>query len=175
MAGTFSAASFRILGTAATPHNLFTIENTDATVEVRIRDLMVQLDATAALTAVMPLVKLSRATAVPTGGTTITKAQFDTANASDAQVVVRAANASDGGGATAITATAGTTIWQEYQMRLHTAVGQVLSSPSRVPTLLVKDLVLRQNEALLVQVVASAGSSNPATNHWSACVTWDET
>lgn len=175
MAGTFSAASFRILGTAATPHNLFTIENTDATVEVRIRDLMIQLDATAVLTAVMPLVKLSRATAVPTGGTTITKAQFDTANASDAQVVVRAANASDGGAATAITATAGTTIWQEYQMRMHTVVGQVLSPPSRVPTILVKDLVLRQNEALLVQVVASAGTSNPATNHWSVCVTWDET
>lgn len=175
MAGTFSAASFRILGTAATPHNLFTIENTDATVQVRIRDLMIQLDATAVLTAVMPLAKVSRATGVPSGGTTITKAQFDTANASDAQVVIRAANASDGGAATAITATAGTTIWQEYQTRLHTAVGQVLSPPSRMPTLLVKDLVLRQNEAILVQVVAAAGTSNPATNHWSVCVTWDET
>ncbi len=38
MAGTFSAASFRILGTAATPHNLFTIENTDATVAI-LREL----------------------------------------------------------------------------------------------------------------------------------------
>lgn len=175
MAGTFSAASFRILGTAATPHNLFTIENTDATIEVRIRDLMIQLDATAVLTAVMPLVIVSRATAVPTGGTTLSKAQFDTANASDAQIVVRGANASDGGGASAITATAGTRIWQEYQMRMHTVVGQVLSPPSRMPTILTKDLVLRQNEALLVQVVAAAGTSNPATNHWSVCVTWDET
>lgn len=175
MAGTFSAASFRILGTAATPHNLFTIENTDATVEVRIRDLMIQLDATAVLTAVMPLVKVSRATGVPTGGTTLSKAQFDTANASDAQVVVRGANASDGGVATAITATAGTAIWQEFQMRMHTVVGQVLSPPSRMQTILTKDLVLRQNEALLVQVVAAAGTSNPATNHWSVCVTWDET
>lgn len=175
MAGTFSAASFRILGTAATPHNLLTIENTDATVVVTVRDIMIQLDATAVLTAVMPLVKLSRATGVPTGGTTLSKAQFDTSNASDAQIVVRGANASDGGVATAITATAGTTIWQEYQMRLHTAVGQVLSPPSRMQTILTKDLVLRQNEALLVQVVASAGTSNPATNHWSVCVTWDET
>lgn len=174
MAGTFSAASFRILGTAATPHNLLTIENTDATVVVTIRDIMVQLDATAVLTAVMPLVKVSRATAVPTGGTTLTKAQFDTNNASDAQIIVRGANASDGGAATAITATASAALWQEYQMRLHTAVGQVLSPPSRMPTLLDKSLVLRQNEALLVQVVASAGTSNPATNHWSVCVTWDE-
>ena len=174
MAGTFSAASFRILGTAATPHNLLTIENTDATVVVTIRDIMVQLDATAVLTAVMPLVKVSRATAVPTGGTTLTKAQFDTNNASDAQIIVRGATASDGGVATAITATASAALWQEYQMRLHTAVGQVLSPPSRMPTLLDKSLVLRQNEALLVQVVASAGTSNPATNHWSVCVTWDE-
>lgn len=175
MAGTFSAASFRILGSAATPHNLLTIENTDATVVVTIRDIMVQLDATAVLTAVMPLVKVSRATAVPTGGTTLTKAQFDTGNTSDAQIVVRAANASDGGVATAITATASAALWQEYQMRMHTVVGQVLSPPSRMPTLLDKSLELRQNEALLVQVVASAGTSNPATNHWSVCVTWDET
>lgn len=175
MAGTFSAASFRILGTAATPHNLLTIENTDATVQVRIRDISIQLDATAVLTAVMPLTKVSRATGVPSGGTTLSKAQFDTANASDAQVVVRGANASDGGAATAITATAGTTLWQEYQMRMHTVVGQVLSPPSRMPTVLVKDLVLRQNEAILVQVVASAGTSNPATNHWQVTVTWDET
>lgn len=175
MAGTFSAASFRTLGTAATPHNLLTIENTDATVVVTVRDIMLQLDATAVLTAVMPLVKVSRATGVPTGGTTLSKAQFDTANASDAQVVVRGANASDGGAATAITATAGTVMWQEYQMRMHTVVGQVLSPPSRMQTILTKDLVLRQNEALLVQVVAAAGTSNPATNHWSVCVTWDET
>jgi len=176
MAGTYSAASFRILGTAATPHNLLTIENTDATVLARIRDITVQLDATAVLTSVMPLVKVSRATAVPTGGTTLSKARFDLGNPdSDAQIVVRGANASDGGAATAITSTAGTTIWQEYQMRMHTVVGQVISPPSRVPTILVKDLVLRQNEALLVQVVASAGGSNPATNHWSVCVTWDET
>lgn len=175
MAGTFSATSFRILGTAATPHNLLTIENTDATVQVRIRDISIQLDATAVLVAVMPLVKVSRATAVPTGGTTIAKGQFDTSNASDAQIVVRAANASDGGVATAITSTAGTTLWQEYQMRMHTVVGQVLCPPSRMPTVITEDLVLRQNEAILVQVVASAGTSNPATNHWSVCVTWDET
>jgi hypothetical protein len=176
MAGYFSAASFRTLGSAATPHNLLTIENTDATVLCYVRKLVVQLDATAVLTAVMPLVKVSRATGVPTGGTTLSKAQFDTANASDAQIVIRGATASDGGGATAITSTAGTTIWQEYQMRMHTVVGQVLCIDYNcLPTLVdTQDLVLRQNEALLVTVVASAGSSNPATNHWSVQVVWEE-
>jgi len=174
-AGTYSAASFRTLGSAATPHNLLTIENTDAVVQVRIRDISIQLDATAVLVSVMPLVKISRATAVPTGGTTLTKGEFNTGAVSDGQVIVRGATASDGGAATAITATAGATLWQEYQMRMHTVVGQVLSPPSRMPTILTKDLVLLQNQALLIQVVASAGGSNPATNHWSVCVTWDET
>ena len=175
MAGYFSASSFRTLGTAATPQNLLTIENIDATKLVKIRRLTVQMDATAVLVSVMPQVKASRATAVPTGGTVLTKAQFDIPNASNANTIVRGGTASDGGAATAITATAGTTIWQEYQMRMHTVVGQVISPPSRLPTILTKDLVLRQNEAFLVQVVASAGASNPATNHWSVCVTWDET
>ncbi len=176
MAGTFSAASFRTLGTAATPHNLFTIENIDATKLVTIRRVTVQIDATAVLVSVMPQVKTSRATAVPTGGTALNKAQFDTANASNANTIVRGSTASDGGVATAITATAGTTIWQQYCMRMHTVVGQVLAPDNNVLPLLVdtKNFILRQNEALLIQIVASAGASNPATNHWFCNVVWDE-
>lgn len=174
MAGTFSAFSFRVLGSAATPHNLLTIENIDATNLVRVRDIMLQMDATAVLVAVMPLTKVSRATAVPTGGTVLNKAQWDTANASNANTIVRCGTASDGGVATAITATAGTSIWQEYQMRMHTVVGQVISPVSRMPVILTKDLILRQNQALVIQVVSAVGTSNPATNHWSVGVTWDE-
>jgi len=176
MAGIFSATSFRTLGTAATPQNLFTIENIDATKLVTIRRLSVQMDATAVLVSVMPQVKTSRATAVPTGGTVIAKAQFDTANASNANTIIRGGNASDGGVATAITATAGTTIWQQYTMRMHTLAGQVLGIDSNILPLLVEtnDLILRQNQALLVQVVASAGASNPATNNWFVNVVWEE-
>lgn len=176
MAGYFSAASFRTLGTAATPHNLLTIENLDATKTVTIRRLTVQLDATAVLVAVMPQVKTSRATAVPTGGTALSKAQFDTANSSNANTIVRGATASDGGVATAITSTAGTSIWQQYCMRMHTVVGQVLALDNNVLPLLVdtQNLILRQNQALLVQVVSSVGTSNPATNHWFANIVWQE-
>lgn len=176
MAGTFSAASFRTLGSAATPHNLLTIENIDATKLVTIRRLTVQLDATAVLVSVMPQVKTSRATAVPTGGTALNKGLFDTANASNANTIVRGATASDGGVATAITATAGTALWQQYCMRMHTVVGQVLAPDNNVLPILVetKDLVLRQNQALVVQIVASAGASNPATNHWFCNVVWEE-
>lgn len=176
MAGIFSAASFRTLGTAATPQNLFTIENIDATKLVWIRRVTVQLDATAVLTSVMPQVKASRATAVPTGGTALNKGQFDTGNASNANTICRGGTASDGGVATAITATAGTTLWQQYCMRMHTVVGQVLAPDNNVLPLLVEteDFVLRQNQALLIQIVASAGASNPATNHWFCNVVWEE-
>lgn len=176
MAGYFSAASFRTLGTEATPHNLMTIENIDATKLIYIRSIIVQMDATAVLTAVTPQIKLSRATAVPTGGTTLSKAQFDTNNASNANSIVRGSTASDGGVATAITSTAGTTLWQKYAMRMHTVVGQVVQvdeilAPELVDT---QSLILRQNQALLVQIVASAGASNPATNHWICSVVWEE-
>lgn len=176
MAVTFSAASFRTLGSAATPHNLLTIENIDATNLVKVRAIVIQMDATAVLTAVMPQVKVSRATAVPTGGTALNKAQFDTANASNANTIVRGATASDGGAATAITATAGTSLWQSYTQRMHTVVGQVLQVDWNVVPVVceLKDLVLRQNQALLVQIVASIGTSNPATNFWLANVVWDE-
>ena len=176
MAGIFSASSFRTLGTAATPQNLLTIENIDATKLITIRRLTVQMDATAVLVSVMPQVKASRATAVPTGGTVLAKAQFDTGNASNANSIVRGGTASDGGVATAITSTAGTTIWQQYTMRMHTVVGQVLGVDSNVLPGLVdtQNLILRQNQALLVQIVASAGASNPATNHWVCNIVWEE-
>lgn len=175
MAGTFSACSFRTIGSAATPQNLLTIENIDATKLVTVRSITVQMDALAVLVAVMPLNKISRTTAVPTGGTVLSKAQFDTANASNANTIVRGGTASDGGALTAITATAGTVLWQEYGMRMHTLVGQVLAPVSYLPRIIdTKNLILRQNQALVVQVVAAAGTSNPATNHYSACVVWDE-
>lgn len=176
MAGYFSVGGFRTLGTAATPQNLMTIENIDATKLVYIRSIRVQMDATAVLTSVTPQIKLSRATAVPTGGTALNKGQFDTANASNANSIVRCGTASDGGAATAITATAGTTLWQQNAMRMHTVVGQVLQRDAIVAPELVdaQDLILRQNQALLIQIVASAGASNPATNHWIANIVWEE-
>src|SRR5574343_360659 len=148
MAGYFMVGSFRTLGTAATPHNLLTIENIDATKLVYVRRVVVQLDATAVLTSVMPQVKLSRTTAVPTGGTTLNKGLFDTANTSNANTIVRGSTASDGGANTGISATAGDTLWQQYCMRLHTAVGQVLAPDNSVAPALVEtqDLILRQNQ-----------------------------
>jgi hypothetical protein len=177
MAGYFSVATFRTLGAAATTQNLFSLENTaGSAVTVKIRRLLVQMDATAALTAVMPLIKTSRPTAIPSGGTTLSKAQWNTANTSAANVIARGATASDGGTATAITATPGTIAWQQYCMRLHTAVGQVLAPDNNLLPALVdtQDFTLAAGEALLVQIVAAATTSNPATNHYFVNCAWEE-
>lgn len=178
MAGYFSAATFRQIGNAATTQNLLTIENTHATVLVKIRRILVQMDATVVLTSVMPLVKASRATGVPTGGTALAKAQFDTGNSSNAAIIVRGSTASDGGANSGPTATPDSAqlAWEQYGMRLHTAVGQVLAPDNNLLPALVEnvDFVLRQNQALVVQIVASAGSSNPATNHYFVQVVWEE-
>jgi hypothetical protein len=176
MAGYFSAATFRTIGSAATPQVLFTIENIDSTKLVYIRRLVIQMDATAVLTAVMPLAKTARATGVPTGGTTLNKALFDTANSSNLNTIVRGACSSDGGALSAPSATPGNTIWQQYGFRMHTAVGQIIGIDSNLLPALVdtQNFILRQDEAIVVSIIAAAGTSNPATNHYIVGVVWEE-
>lgn len=176
MAGFFSASTFRQVGNAGTTQNLLTIENIDATKLVWIRRITVQMDTTAALTAVSPLIKTSRTTGVPTGGTTLSKGLFDTTAASNANTIVRGSTASDGGANSGPTATASTVVWEQFGTRLHTAVGQVLTPDmSCLPVLVdLQDFVLRQNEALMVHIVAAIGTSNPATNHYVVNVCWEE-
>lgn len=176
MAGYFAVSTFREIGNAATTQNLMSIENIDSTKLVYVRRVVVQMDATVALTAVMPQIKVSRATGVPTGGTTLNKGQFDTNNSSNANTIVRGSTASDGGANSGPTATPGDIIWQQYGMRLHTAVGQVLGPDNNALPLLVdtQNFILRQNQALLVALVATAGTSNPATNHYFVNICWQE-
>lgn len=163
-------STFRTIGSAALLHNLFSLENQAGSgIILAVRRMTVQLDATAVLITVAPSIKVSRPTALPTGGTPLTKGLFDTRPpASPATVVARGANASDGGAATAIIATAGAALWSQYAMRLHTAVGQVvMEDQSILPALCESDpVLLNPGEALLAQVISAPATSNPVTNHW---------
>ena len=107
MAGYFSASSFRQIGNAATTQNLLTIDNIDPTKLIMVRRLNIQMDATAVLVAVMPLIKVSRLTSAASGGTVLTKVPFNTSNTSNANTVVRGSTASDGGANSGPTATPG--------------------------------------------------------------------
>jgi hypothetical protein len=168
-AGQYMTTSFRTLGTAATPQNIFTIENpAGSAVLVAVRRLSIQMDTTVALATVVPSFKTSRTTGLPTGGTTLAATKFDTTHA-NAVAIARGGNASDGGVATAITATpvAGAAGWTQMQTRLHTAVGQVITPDlALIPMLSESDpIILRAGEALVVQgITASAATSHFVVN-----------
>jgi len=157
-----------VFGNDATTQNLFTITNNYASrVNVIVRRLVFQEDAIAVSTAVMPLVKASRATAI-SGGVILEKGAFDTTQSSDANVIFRSPSAETAG----ITATPGTILWQGFPIRMHTAVEQQQGINNYMQTLLpklaaVQDFILRPGGGLLVQVVAAAGTSNAlVSNHW---------
>ncbi|MDQ3540478.1 MAG: hypothetical protein M3440_07295 [Chloroflexota bacterium] len=171
--------TWRTIGAAALTQNLFAISNASgSTTLVAVRRVTAQLDHTAILAAVMPQIKAFRITAgIAAGGTLLDKKQLDTTEVENASVTVRGATASDGGAATAITGTLDTgALWQQFGSRMHTAVGQILGNDNNViPGLTENDpIILRANQALVVQVVASPATSNPATNHWFVQCVWDE-
>ena len=179
MAITFQGmvSTFRIVGTGATPHNLFTIENQNGSgVSVYIRRLVIMMDKTGALATPSPLYRTSRPILMPTGGTALNKGNMDTALTSSAQVVCRSATASDGGGASAITATFGDVLWETYGMRVHTQAGQVLGLEALlIPTeTLTYPVKLLNNQALLVQVLAPYAAANPSTDHFVVNCYWTE-
>ena len=170
-----SAATFRTLGNAAASQNILTIYNGHASKVVRLRSLVFQEDATAVLTAYSSVVKVSRATSI-SGGTALTKVNWDTSAASDASIVCLEATASDGGTATAITATPGTTLWQQFIMRIHTLVGQIFMQDSLVLPLIAEatPVVLRPGEGIVVNIVNGTAASNLATNHYIVNAAWTE-
>jgi hypothetical protein len=169
-----SAASFRTPGNAAVAQNLFVIRNTHASKIVWVRRLVMQMDATAVLTAVMPLIKTCRISTF-SGGNALTKVDWG-AEASDAAVQVINAATADGTAGTAITATPGATLWQQFGMRMHTLVGQVLGIDNNVLSAISESHPVRlgQNEGLLVHILAAAAASNPATNHYFVEAAWEE-
>jgi len=174
-----TTASFRTLGSAATTHNLFTAEVGVGTGKVLLlKELVASVDMSVALATCMPQVVVSRPAALPSGGTELVKVAINpTGVASETGIKFRGATASDGAAATAITATASTSVvWRRYAARLHTEVGQVVGMMfSLLPMSALTDpIVIRPGGSLLVQVVGINAADNPATNHWSVCCSFEE-
>ncbi len=176
MATTFKGAvsTFRIVGLASANHNLFTIFNkTGSTKFIKLKRLTFQTDATGVLITVAPIVHATRITAIPTGGTTMTKVAFDSTLTADTNIEMMQATASDGGAATTITATAGTRLWADFKMRMHTMVGQILfPDEALIPGFCdVDPIILRASQGILVQVVQAA----LVTDHYLVSCAWEET
>jgi len=176
MAGHYSACTFRTVGNAATSQNLLTIENRSPISIIYIKKISIVMDTTVVLTAVNPLFKLNRTTDVPGGGTILQKAQWDLQQTSDPLITLRGATGSDGGALSGPAANpAVPTIWQSFGFRQVTAVGQILC-PEFVltPNEPFDLLAIRNGEAMVVNIVAAAAGSNPATNHYVVNVFWEE-
>lgn len=172
-------SSFRTVGSAAVPQNILTIENlTGSGRIVYLQGIQLACDTTAALVTVACQVDVSRTTAIPSGGTVLTKSALDTALASNANIIIRGATASDGGGASAITATAAAGyICRNFIPRQATAVGQVINPVfiELLPKNITENdtLILRENQAIVIQITGTAGS-NAATNHYIITILWHE-
>ncbi len=176
MAVTFKGAisTFRTVGLASANHNLFSIFNkTGSTKFIKLKRLTFQNDHTAVLITVSPIVHATRITAVPTGGTVVTKVAFDSTLTADTNVEMMQATASDGGAATTITATAGTRMWAGFKGRMHTAVGQILfPDETLIPFFCdVDPIILRAGQGILVTAVQAA----LITDHYVVNCAWEET
>ena len=164
-----------VFGNDAVTQHLFAIENGIASrVNVYVRRLVVQNAPAAALTSVMPQVKVSRGVGI-SGGIITAKEAFLTTQTSDPAVQFRSAM----GEGAPIAATQGTTVWQQYTSRLHTAAEQVIGNDENALPQLVEqagfEFVLRPGESLLVSVVGAAVTSNAAlANNWSVNCVWEE-
>ena len=174
LSGLYSVSTFSTIGSAGTPQNLFAIENAVAnTTLMAIRSLNFTVDSTATLTTLSPQIKTSRTASVPiTTGTALTPCKYRTSyGASVANV--RGATASDGGVATAITATAGSVLWSQYVDRIQTAVGY-MNHPNYnlIPDVGFdgRQIILLPGEALLVQAV----TANAATTTFVINCSWYE-
>lgn len=166
--------TFRQLGIAGTTgQKLFTIHNASgSTILVDVDSITVDVFQTAARVVAPPLVRLHRITALPTGGTEVTKAPEDTALSSSASLTMLQGTASEAGAATAITATAGTIVEQEVGPRALTLVGY--EQADRIELVRGAPITLRALEGLLVNLDYSVATSNPVTDNWIVTAKWTE-
>jgi hypothetical protein len=161
------------LGNDSTTQYLYALTNkVGSRVNVFIRRATVQIDTIAALTSVMPIVRISRATNI-SGGALLSPSAYDTTQSSNASVEVRTA-VLDG---FPITATQGNTVYQQYCSRMHTIVEQVIAPENNVLPMLAdtQNFIVRPGESVLFSVNGAAAASNARlANYWWVSCEWEE-
>lgn len=162
------------LGNDKTTQNLFVASNgANSRHNMRIKRVIIQLDSTGALTAVMPEVRIARVTGAVSGGVSIPKFPWDTTQTSDSEISFYQA-VSYGN---PVTASPATTIWQKFDARQHTQIGQFISNDlPLLPTIISDDpYILRPGQSLVAYVVGAAVTSNPGiSNSWYMQLVWEE-
>lgn len=181
------ASSFRLIGAGntvgpVTTQNLMSIENTAGSgVLLALKRMSCQSDQTSSgATGDIAIISASRPASFPTGGTVLSKVPFDTAKTSNAGIVIRGGNASDGGAATAIVGTPGTRFWRQYVENLvGGSTGRVEQlrnlDNAIVPQIAAKEpVILAPGESILVEVAATVADIIDSTRHWLLNIMWEE-
>lgn len=169
-------STFRITARTTATQNLLTIWNGSATNLVAVNRVLFDTYMTAvkAITAHPQIVRVSRITAAPTNGTAMTKVAIDTAQTSDAAVVVTGDASADGtNSASALTATPAGVLTQEVVSRIVGTLGAVFEPADRMEFFVgATDVILRQNQGLVLHLAAPA--AQVATDFFVAVVDWEE-
>jgi hypothetical protein len=173
------ATSFITPGRAGTTgQKLMSIHNaTGSTIAVDVNMIAVDIYQTVikAVTVPPPLIRVSKFTALHTGGNAITKVAVDSgAPATSSSVTVlgdASANLTSSTTALAFTPTGGLT--QEFAPRLITAAGyemldRTVFLDSGGP------VTLRALEGVGVELIYTAATQNPITDMWSVNMKWEE-
>lgn len=172
------ACSFRIIGRAGTTHNLFAIHNATASkVRVVVNRIKVDQMSTVvkAVTVKQPQIRLYRFTALPTNGSSITKAPRDSRLSSSASVTLWQDASADGTlSATQLAITKTTLIDEIFAPRLISAAGYEMVD---IAQFLVgePDVDLGPLEGLAVILEdAVVTTGDPATDYWLVICDWEE-
>ncbi len=173
------ANTFRTPGRAGTSGQyIFALHNaTGSTKVVTINQITVDLVGTAAkaVTVLPPVIRVYRFTALPTGGTALSKMAKDTALTSNASITALGDASADGtssGSALNAIIGSGDVLAQEFAPRLITAAG--FESADRMHMLENRGIVLRALQGIVVRLDYTAVGQNPITDMWIVGCDWYE-
>ncbi len=173
------ASTLRSIGRAGTTaRRLLTIFNAAGSGKVvHVNQVAVDFAQTVAMavTVIPPPVRVYRISALPTGGTALTKVAKDTLLTSSASVTLAGDASADGtnsASALAAATTAGAALSHEFFPRLITAAGYEVAD--RIELLSDKDIVLRPGEGLVLSSDITLATQEPAGVHTIATIDWWE-
>lgn len=168
-----TATTFRTLGTTTANTNIASLFNkTGSGVLVAVRALVLEHDYTAVVTTVRNIA-VTEISVAPTTGTLLTPVVFDTTQTRSTNVEWRGATASDGGAATALTATPESRFGQAFTFRANGAsqIEQINTDARRMIPFADDDpVIFRPGEGLLLTAVEALA----ATYHLMVNIAWEE-
>jgi hypothetical protein len=162
VSGRFSAATFRIPGTASSPINLLAMRNGGASPLVAIRAIDVEVEVNAVTAYLInSAIRLFKGTTDPTGGTAVTKTSLDSTDTASSANVELVQGASADGTASAITYALPTAnpLNSESVPKVLTGVGQWLTDDLKLWEYDWPPIILRNTESILVASVGNLGTT----------------